>query len=958
MSTSITNVIETVAPTIEDPNLQLILRIRPDNSVDEKKIDASKDDAGLAPDHSNDTLMIQFINIPGKESVLVLVRKAKMYEDINVAANYLQGTTNQGIKHMARMIPPAYFDFVTLEDRSNGKQRVYVETKCTKACEHSLHRNLPEDVDIGSRIIPVEVEAKRSPSERVAAVYHPLSLRRRPTIYAQQKEEMLKEAAKKAHQDLSNLYHAEMNKRNVETDVRPNKELTEDDRNRVAKVDQILSPLLNIPRGQFIPENVMEPISEFINHQLSDGQYRQALMHWASRKLQERDPTEIWPIIRFLVNQSDKAVDDAIAVETLTAVSEDEEEKAFEITPSSLEEMPWAQCDCCQKWRVLKQPLTEEEEKESWFCHSAAGGGMDIRNMPQKVQDVVKMLNHVREKLRYTRLPAEERKTLQMEEKELCNMMCDVPAEEESEALMRLEPFANRVVDNPVWTNLMAQYDAEQVQKEQGENALRYFISSNANVGTLANEKQEEDEDRKPFDKLDARQQASLIRLTQGVGAEEDRKMLETGELGNNSATTYIGGKVRDDIDFVEDIIQGRAQEIRDIEIQLHRISALEKEITEKQSLIIDLDGQVSSDTRKTDIAQQLLSLRGDLQLSIAELEELKPRKAALGEELAKLMKQQNEDRLRVETLRGTRERDPMIPQAVKQGEQNEVYVIRALAQLAQGATHGYIVHYGRDVEPIASELRTEALGSDFGKTGKDVVFALLDPDKYQFLGARKTPLGSATIKLRKGYFLLRSKIQQANDVDRAMIDVQTKLSGLLPEYFNQVREQLETVYEENRVLPYVLGGAFGVLVEAELKEPNVTDAQQQELLKTRWHIGNDVADLIVKQFKLHVQKVMNQTTVTKSRADALKVIKTRASALEAMRVSGIVPKGSKIPWWTVLNFPVIPPYTDTPPSTAAHTHDSVEQQMVHALSVIVSSQPSPMLSRVFGLKQKRKENK
>jgi len=881
---------------------RLVLHVEGDEIKEEKVTLPSEDTA--PPHDSDEVLVIRFVNIPGRDNVLVLVRKDHFYQDINAAANYLSGTTDEPLQYVARMIPPA----------STGNQRVFVEPRLTVAAISSLSRGLSTNQTIDNVVVSVEIDKPRALSTRVAAILHPSSLRR-PIVRGSQRRELIRRAGQEAFRTVSTP--------SARGERRKRKRAPTDKESQIFKeINETLSPLLAIPRGEEIPDSVIESVVAFVIDKFTSGEYQRVLFQWVKQQLETHEPGEIWPIVHWIISEANKYAEHLSDVAALSETTEEEAleegELAFYTVPTGADDIPFAQCECCQQWRPLKRKLTEQEEKEPWFCHSTAGGGMDIRGLPQSIQDTAVRLQHVRERLRYKNLPTEERELLEQEEKLLCDMMCKIK-ETEEETIDRISEYSSRVIQNPSWNRLMERYDEQTAREEKKEEKLSHLVSSSSEFDDGDTEEEEEDDEKKklpstrkkrerdkededeeklPLEQLPLRQQATLKRLRKGVGAEQDRELLESKARGG---TQYIGGTVRDQIDFLSDVMEERSGEILQLENKLVSLGAIEREMEEKNDLIADLETEkaslmVDDNTREEEIKEQIATLRAELKELQSELQTMVPEsatglslteqqaaiRAAVTPELKLLTNLQNDDKIRLSRLLKQQSRDPMIPAETKAGEQNEVYVIQALASLAD---KNYIVHYSHDITPLAEEKKQSSIQQGFGPTAPDVVFALVDSDKYRFLGATQTPIGSPFVKLGKGWFLLRTKIRSLDDVDKAIAEMKEKNPTVKSEALQELRTKLTDVYHQNQVLSYALGGAFEDLanIDSDSREEKVRQLQKL------YGVTEDTANLILQQFENHLTKIKS-----KSRADALKIVKQQTKG-----------KKVRVPWWIETKFPI-----------------------------------------------------
>ncbi len=914
---------------------RLVLRVLPDHSVRPEPW-AAELPGGAAPPHAPGTLVIQLVNVPGHENTLIIVRKGQLYEDVNAAINVLKGTADAGVDYPASLIPPALFDFGTREIL--GSKRVVVPVRCKSDCEAALSRNLPPEAVLEDQVIPVEVGEPRPRSGRAAALMHPLSTRRdRVPVELGQRRAVIQAAGKKAFRAVSAQYDAELKAHEQKHGTSAAGASAAPDPALVAEIEQVVGPLLDVPAGGDIPDDVIDSITQFVSNQLSqNAAYHRALLQWADATLRsgQRDPTSVWPIIQWLIRQSDEFIEEEATGRQLAETTEEDavtqDELAFTVVPQRVE-LPWAQCDCCNKWRVTRRPLDEGEAAGAWYCHSTAGGGMDVRGMPPAVQELARGLQRIRERLRYPHLPSAERKQLERNERELCSRMCNVaPEANEDETYARLEQFASSVIETPAWTRFMQAYDAEVDRRERATRSLSHLLEADASGG--------EEEDSADMDEVtETKVDTGTEKLVKGIGTEADRAALEAG------ASEYIGGRVRDDIDFLKDVMEARAGELAHLREQMVALTEPRAELTELQASRDELQRELDSGTvtaeRKADILQQLPSFAA----KIDELEgKVDPTAAAgeltkLREEAQKLQAEQDEDVLRLEQLERTRERDPMIPGVADPGKQNAMFVIQAVAKQPRS-----VVHYEQDVRPAAEALRQAALGTGFGATAKDVVFAAMDPDKYQFLGARKSPLGSMTGKLGKGYFALRHAIRTPADVEQAVKDLHALVPTATASYLDAAREVLQRMYQENQVLPYVLGGAFGQLANQSLRagpDAAVPREQQVALLRTGWGLDEPTTQALLAQWDRHLAAVQEQHKYTP--VQALKLIARGAQSLETMRSSGQVARGTRAPWWTATQFPVVPPQSAPPAEVAAPVAMDVEPVPEPPAPMDVSSEPS-----------------
>jgi len=897
---------------------RLILHITPDQRVETESVPIG--DVRVAPAHPETTLVFELVGVDGKKA-LIIARKSKLYDDLNTAVNHILGTADNPVQYIIRFIPVSMYDPETGQDNSRGT-RVYPPTGSYRdSFERSIMRGSAEDQDINQQIIPLEVERPgREASSRTAAVLHPLASRPLPVHIpmGQLRRDIIAEAGVKAQKELSAMYDAEMKAYQLKHPPKETTRTPEQKAQDEAKLNQIataLNPLLEAmvaAEQEDIPEDVLLSVGDFIAETLSQSGYHRLLRRWARTQLERYPPNLVWPVIRWLIDESNRAEELRVFASSSSGEEPvlDEADIAFEIHPA----------EECEKWRVIKRALTDEEAKQQWVCCSEAGGGMDVRGMPPRVQDLTQELAQIRERLRFKRLPHEEKQRLQTRQQQICTAMHKIPEEDTDQAMARLSDFAGRVVDNPIWARAMKKIDEEVKERERVEHSLRDIVAAFPEEGPEASELEEEYEELPETEqKISETERAALERLTHGIGTSEDRALLENTKVG---ATEFVGGSVRDDIDFLEDIIEARAAEIEDVSAHLHELEYLEREIQESQKLSQDLASDYEGETpeRQQEIQGQLTAEDANRRKIQEELEEKSKKKPQWADELKRLLDEQNQDQIRLEHLRTSKERDPMIPGLVAQGEQNEVFVLQAINQIMRDPAYGFVLHHGRDVTPVANQLKIGASDKSLGRNAKDVVFAVLDPDKYNFLGAKKSPIGSATVWLGKGLFVPRAKIRTQQDVDAAAEDFRKKSKDKDPRVYEAVRQQLQTALEENQILPYILGGAFLTLAEQETKQPGVTPPELSLLIQNKWHIPESEANRVISQWQSHVQNVMQQSARNNTRQGAVKTILSRAKVMEAMRVSGVVPRGSRVPWWDFrfLDFPVRPPPASASSSSSA----------------------------------------
>ena len=183
---------------------------------------------------------------------------------------------------------------------------------------------------------------------------------------------------------------------------------------------------------------------------------------------------------------------------------------------------------------------------------------------------------------------------------------------------------------------------------------------------------------------------------------------------------------------------------------------------------------------------------------------------------------------------------------------------------------------------------------STSGILNKSTLYVLLDSDKYIFMGGH-APWVSPVVKLggrssgsNLGLFLLRYKIKTQEDVQRAKKELLEKkpLIGIKNQnLLKTVEKKIQDVYNENQVLPYILGGAFLYLANHD------SDDQLKKIqgLQTYWlGMPDDIASKIIDTYDNHVLTVMKGS-------------KDRSSAINKI----IISRGRKLPWWDYFSFPI-----------------------------------------------------
>jgi len=153
-----------------------------------------------------------------------------------------------------------------------------------------------------------------------------------------------------------------------------------------------------------------------------------------------------------------------------------------------------------------------------------------------------------------------------------------------------------------------------------------------------------------------------------------------------------------------------------------------------------------------------------------------------------------------------------------------------------------------------------------------------------------------------KGFVVPRYRIQTQEDVDNALTDLKEQNPAFdTQEMMDRTRHTLEAVLAENRVLPYVLGGAFYYLSN----EANQNSEHLQQVVRRLWP---DIAinpEEIVQAYERHLNSLQEQKRL--DRAAALKALQRAAKVLEDARI-GKSKGRRKIEWWKQTNFPVRPP--------------------------------------------------
>jgi len=791
-----------------------------------EELNVSSSSSAVTPEHPPDTLLFRF---QGFSEQVIQVRKSHLYQDLNTAANFLNGTDHK--VYTIQLFPVGLKNDVSMS--------IYAPEKCSEACVHQLSR--AGTYDLHDAILWAEMGPPKDRSKRKAAALHPFSSfswrkGQRPGVH--QKGNIIAQAQKEADAEFHALYEAERlqhKQKHPETKTKTqNPELLE-------KLHRVLDPLLAAEKNQVISEPVLDAVATLVLDLGREHHWRKSLNQWAREASVTFGETNVFPVLHWLVGQMDELD------QNMNQESEDEQGPwAFQHVPVEIEnvELSWAQCDCCQKWRVLSRPLTETEAKQEFQCGQIP---MSIQGMEPRIQDYVETLKQIRERLQRPDLSTANRESLQIMERAYCDLLCQEPEEDTEEARSRMAQFQHKVLENPDWNATLQALDRRVQAQEQAELEMQDLLAGSAQV-----EEDQEAEEAKS-EKLEAEEARQ--------GKAEDRKQLRTSD--------YLGDRedqVRDDIFFLQDLIESRETEI--------------------QELVQE--------------AQEIKATNPDHPEALAELKA----------ELTNLLDLQTSDRLRLKDLEITQEPDPMLPKISKEGEQNQRFVWDAILGLVE--TGKWVLQSNMDITPVANRLKQEKTGRTFGDRPAAVVYSLLDPSKSTFLGVRGLLFAAPMIHLEKGYFIPRIVVTRER-IPELLTQVKRVLPLTPPDKMVELEHLLQATVLENQALALILGGAFVSLAQHEIETGNPGSIPIPDLR---------IRDLILQDWNQTVEHLKEQMP-KKTRLQVLRMLLKKSQAETQNQTE-------KTRWWQVLRFPIVPvpidsvPDLDAPPASVSAPPASV----------------------------------
>lgn len=834
-----------------------------------------EEDSDILPagNHPEGTVVIRFVG-RGMPRTLVAVQMDQFEQQIKTAYFILTNHLPDLDTITVSTVPLEVVDWKN-NDLSGPARTFPVKRSITEFPDKYMINTHDDSVTSVESVIPIVVSEKRILPKRVAQTI--------PFYSGKLKRDTQQEAWEKSGEYL-------------EFDEEEQKEFQEEfveskaGKIQTAVIQSVLEPLVYAFQKdpsesiEVFHEQIEEAI-QFIQTNMNKPGFYQSLLNWAI-ELSNRDrhtigPHVIWPFIHWVEHIIDKSSEHSATLKKLKYTYRDKEPVetvAFQTVKTSGDDeiLNWCACDHCGRFRLVKTPVSEDNP-EPWVCGTE---GIDLRGFPDYITDQMTLIRNVRSQLKNQMLPTEKRASFAAQENKLCQEMCTLlgDEEEDEDARERLEDYFKTVVLNTEWETIMKKTDdimrgMHDLQEEAEESVPppkgKASIKRRKRRILIDDEDDDEHEDKQYPDPDTERKEEyeyeydSDEKERAGILSKDRLKIREQLRQGIGTKYEPACSIHMGEEGGVKDDIDYYKCLMEDAKREIHNLLSSKKteSLTEKE---------------KTELKT--------LQDDIAQWQEIIQEKESLAKH------------------------DPNFSKRVPLGEQNDVRILKALSKPEYESGVSYI--------QIAKDLGAH----------NQTINKIINPRGYKFIGVKGSLLGSGIIFLstskKDGFYVHRRYVQSPEDVERLIEAQRERERDAFQE--SKLRNRLQLVIEQNRILPYILGGAF--LLYA--LNPEITDVSELKKLTVKYFPGLQQSpedlDFLIETWKNHLSMLMGQKkktpqeedkdsesdsedigidigidTETKDDPKKMKALLLKAARrLENVRITNEPTYGIRYPWW------------------------------------------------------------
>jgi hypothetical protein len=233
-----------------------------------------------------------------------------------------------------------------------------------------------------------------------------------------------------------------------------------------------------------------------------------------------------------------------------------------------------------------------------------------------------------------------------------------------------------------------------------------------------------------------------------------------------------------------------------------------------------------------------------------------------------------------------------------------------------------------QDVIPEVLKLRK------IDKKPKEFIHGVMNPKKYCFLGIEGDNVGTFMVKVDQ-YFVPRSRLESPVNIEEVLSALKQKKPTITEEELEKVNADLQRALRQNSVLPYVLGGAFLLLI-------NSPGEDEASVLREYFpRITEEEIETLLRQWREHKSKA-SQGGILDERKTSNKIRRGAKQLQRAVERREYFP-GSVFPWWLpeYLEFPVIQPIRAIPLAPKG-TGKPLPSQAPSGMDVVVEDTEEP----------------